>query len=586
MICVWYISKIRKVKIMISSTKTINISAKNDSALNYGRVEKKKSKKLKIFLLLLLIISIPLFFLFNNFEAFRTITIGLNEMEIRYDTFTVSFSELIPDELEEEMKVELSKIENKGKKRFAFVQTDGDIEIGVLNSENVLFEDYLIPVGHLYWLQNSITFEDIAEKEIIVHEGFSNKVESVLKEVLDIEVEVQEVEDVLSYLKENEEDAISFLNFENLNHQYQILYLNDKYFLENTEGGISFNIGVEIKSAPKFLGEVIVTNTQDIFTELDFENILKINMSGVTALSRGLAGKIEKSGDNAYPARKIAEFLGDADIVHTSNEVSFVPNCKPDSGMSFCSHPKYIETLEAINANVIELTGNHNNDFGAQYNAETIEMYKERGWDYYGGGLNSEDAQEILFKELKNSKIAFIGYNYYDTIYNNVMNLAGENRAGANSFSFEKMETDIKKAKEENSLVIVTFQFQECWSYPPSDVIYPPCYKPLSNPDQKKVFRTAVDYGADIVIGSQAHQPQTFEIYNEKPIFYGTGNLFFDQIQWIGTRQGMVLSHYVYENKLLQSKISTTIYDNDMQPYITEGEDRDLLLKLLKEARD
>jgi len=200
--------------------------------------------------------------------------------------------------------------------------------------------------------------------------------------------------------------------------------------------------------------------------------------------------------------------------------------------------------------------------------------------------LNAEDAQEILFKEVKNSKIAFLGYNYYDTIHNNDANLAGTEKAGANSFSFEKMKSDIEEAKKEGALTIVTFQFQECWSYPPSDVIYPPCYKPLSNPDQRAVFRTAVDYGADIVIGSQAHQPQTYEIYEGKPIFYGTGNIFFDQTSWIGTRQGMILTHYVYGEKLLQSRITTTIYDDDMRPYVTKDEDRDLLLKLLREARD
>jgi hypothetical protein len=48
----------------------------------------------------------------------------------------------------------------------------------------------------------------------------------------------------------------------------------------------------------------------------------------------------------------------------------------------------------------------------------------------------------------------------------------------------------------------------------------------------------------------------------------------------------MILTHYVYGEKLLQSRITTTIYDDDMRPYVTKDEDRDLLLKLLREARD
>ena len=106
-----------------------------------------------------------------------------------------------------------------------------------------------------------------------------------------------------------------------------------------------------------------------------------------------------------------------------------------------------------------------------------------------------------------------------------------------------------------------------CWSYPPSDVIYPVCYRPLDNPDQRKVFRMAIDFGADIVIGSQAHQPQTYELYGDGIIFYGTGNLFFDQHMWIGTRQGMILSHYMYSGKHIQSKITPIYTDRDCLLY-------------------
>ena len=55
--------------------------------------------------------------------------------------------------------------------------------------------------------------------------------------------------------------------------------------------------------------------------------------------------------------------------------------------------------------------------------------------------------------------------------------LASANRSGANSYSEEKMESDISKAREKADIVIVDFQFQECYCYPEGDVIYPLCYK-------------------------------------------------------------------------------------------------------------
>ena len=571
---------------MISSRRTITISATRDPAL-YGGTLKKRGGKGKKILLFLFAPFLILFFLFLTNENFsQGLKFRLNELELRYDTFSISFSNTVPTELGQEIESRLIDIEHNGKKRFVFVEDASDIEIGLVEEEYAIFTDHLIPVGHFYWLKNSLESEKIYDKEIVVSEENYDLVRSVLEKHFDSELSIVKVDDVLSYLEENEDSSISFLTLEDLDFKYQILYFDDKYFLDDFDGGIAFYTGIKINAAPEFLVNIIKESTQDIYESTHFDEILKVNMSGVTAISRNLAFEIEASGNPAYPAEYIADFLGDADLVHTSNEVSFVPGCKPERSMRFCSHPSYIETLDAINANVIELTGNHNNDFGSEYNTQTIEMYKERGWGYYGGGLNTEDAQEILFEEVKDSKIAFIGYNYYDSIHNFHANLAGENRAGANSFSFEKMKNDIKQANEQDALTIVTFQFEECWSYPPNDVIYPPCYKPLSNPDQRQVFRTAIDYGADIVIGSQAHQPQTYEIYDGKPIFYGTGNLFFDQIYWIGTRQGMILSHYIHDGRLLQSKITTTLYDDDMRPYVTTGEDRDLLLRLLREARD
>jgi poly-gamma-glutamate synthesis protein (capsule biosynthesis protein) len=199
--------------------------------------------------------------------------------------------------------------------------------------------------------------------------------------------------------------------------------------------------------------------------------------------------------------------------------------------------------------------------------------------------LNTADASKILYKEVKGSTIAFLGYNYYDTMLNSGA-IATDSRAGGNSYSVEKLKSNIAEAKENADVIIVTFQFQECYSYPPSDVIYPICYKPLSSPDQKGVFRQAIDFGADIVVGTQAHQPQTYEIYKDGAIFYGLGNIYFDQNRWIGTRQGLVLSIYILGDSVIQTRLTPTIYDTDLIPRVAEKEVADLLLDLLKSARN
>ncbi len=367
----------------------------------------------------------------------------------------------------------------------------------------------------------------------------------------------------------------------------KLLTLDGKYCMTDSQGCLKIGYVLDGNKRNEFVSHIINHNMGLKYGEseyIDSEDILKINMSGVVAIARGLASKIDSSKNYAYPARDLDEFLSDADLTHISNEVSFVKGCTGYTGMRFCAKPEYIETLKVSGVDIVELTGNHNNDYGSTNNKTTIETYTSLGWDHFGGGLNSEDASKILYKEVKGNTVAFMGYNYYNTMYDQAP-LAKETTAGANSYSVEKLTSNIKEAKEKGALVVVTFQFQECYSYPNGDVIYPICYKPLNSPDQKGVFRQAIDLGADIVIGTQAHQPQTYEVYKGGLIFYGLGNLYFDQKNWIGTRQGIILSLYIKDNDLIQVEIIPTIMGNDLIPRVAEMADSNLLLKLLKSAR-
>ena len=85
-----------------------------------------------------------------------------------------------------------------------------------------------------------------------------------------------------------------------------------------------------------------------------------------------------------------------------------------------------------------------------------------------------------------------------------------------------------------------------------------------------------------MVVGTSAHQPQTYELYQNKPIYYGLGNLFFDQIYWPDTTRSLILTHYFKNDKLLQTRISPTIYDNTFKPRLLDStETQNFLARLL-----
>lgn len=501
------------------------------------------------------------------------------EDTVKYETFKVSFQKDMDPDVQDMIKKSVEDIELNGVKRFEFVN-NGKYEIKEGDGlENVIYSKEYIPVGHVYWIKGEVDMKDLNRVYVL------EKDEKVIKALLK-DVDVVTTQDLVSKLKEDE-SGVGLISVDDLVPSFKVLKLAGKYALEEDGGSFKLRYFLEGKKGTDFVAHVLKRNMELLYGEIgeiNMDTVVKINMSGVVAISRGLASKMDSLKNYSYPAQSIGGFLGDADLTHVSNESSFVQGCTSYSGMRFCSRPEHLETLKKSGVDIVELTGNHNNDFGASNNAKSIQMIKDLGWDYFGGGVDITDASKILYKEVKGSKIAFVGYNYYDTMLGTAA-IATSTRAGANSYSEEKLASDISKAKENADVVIVTFQFQECYSYPPSDVIYPICYKPLSSPDQKGVFRKAVDLGADIVVGTQAHQPQTYEVYNGGMIYYGLGNLYFDQHKWIGTRQGLILSLYIQDGKFLQSRLTPTYMDRNLIPRLASESEGNLLLDLLKKAR-
>lgn len=559
------------------------------------RERKKKSKppkKMLLFAILFSVVGTLIYFLVTNraqtVNAIQFV-VSRNRREINYQTYK-TYLEGIGEKSSEEIKSELGEIQYDDIERFSFVEDreEADIILSYGTGDNVIYSQYLLPVGHLYWTEDSVSINDIkyGEYTVLLNQEGYRKYSEFLKSVYP-DIEIEESGNLISDLEDEACGCIGLLENTELSKEYKLLKIDDKYYLDTFDAGVEVSLVAESNMEElniQFVSNIVKKNLGLTEGEFNKDTIAKVNMTGVTALTRRVAKAMDVRNDYDYPAEKIANFLSDADITHTSNEISFVPGCTSYSGMRFCSNPQSIETLKAIGADVIELTGNHNNDYGSQYNTETIEAYKEEGWGYFGGGLNSEDAREAYITEVDGSKIAFLGYNYYDAVVAGGTNaLAGSSKAGANPYSESRMREDIESVRDEVDIVIVDFQYQECYSYPSSDVIYPVCYRPIGS--QSNVFRKAIDFGADIVVGTQAHQPQTYELYGEGVIFYGLGNLFFDQSMWIGTRQGMILTHYFREGELIQTKITPTIYDSSLQVEVATEDDAELLLDLLDTAR-
>jgi poly-gamma-glutamate synthesis protein (capsule biosynthesis protein) len=303
-------------------------------------------------------------------------------------------------------------------------------------------------------------------------------------------------------------------------------------------------------------------------TNRNADQLTTVMVTGVTALVRGTAFMMERNG-MTYPAIDIGDLLRSADILHISNEISFTPTCwnpltRPefDTNQIFCSKPEYIQLLEAIGTDVVELTGDHFIDQSDEAMLFTIDMYDQRGWPYYGGGRNFEDGIKPALFEHNGNKIAFLGCNAKPPGYSR----ASATSPGAVHCDMSLMAEKIREVSAQDYQPIFTLQHLEYYSYG-------------INRNVVDEFYQAADAGAVIVSGSQAHMPHAIEFYKSSLIHYGLGNLFFDQYgESMEQRKAFIDVHVFYGNQYIGTQLVTIQFiDMARTRFMTDEERTELL---------
>lgn len=304
-------------------------------------------------------------------------------------------------------------------------------------------------------------------------------------------------------------------------------------------------------------------------TNRDPDRMTVLMMTGVTALTRCTAYMMEREGVT-FPGRDVRDWLLEPDITHISNEVSFAEGCKPASCeqvMVFCSSPRYVELIEDLDIDVVELTGNHLLDWGVGAMELSLEMYDGRGIPYFGGGWNVTQAQAPLTLTHGVHTFGFVGCNVVGPDFD----WATDGRPGAAPCNFNQLYARIRGLRDQGVIPIVTLQYWEFNRYEPT-------------PQQRVDFHTLAEAGAVIVSGSQAHQPQGFDFHAGAFIHYGLGNLFFDQMQKLEYRQEFLDRHMFYDGRHISTEVLTAMLEDYARPRPMSPDERAALLKIAFQA--
>ena len=286
------------------------------------------------------------------------------------------------------------------------------------------------------------------------------------------------------------------------------------------------------------------------------ESHFTVVQTGVTAMTRAFIRAVDKHGDILRPVRGVRQVTSPADLAVTSNEVSFSDPCTyplPDR-MLFCSPRDYFPILKEAGFDLIELTGNHNNDYGTAANLASIERYRSEGMKYFGGGRNSEEAGEIRYMKIKGVTLAFAGFNQWGP----PAAWAAKDSPGANRLTSAKFDRTVTEAVKNADIVFISVQWGN-----END--------PVPHKEQMEFFHRAARMGAHIMLSSSAHRAMGMEFYDGRFISYGLGNFLFDQMQTLNHRRGLMARHHFIGKHHVQTELIPYLIYGYSEPHIVSG---------------
>lgn len=196
-------------------------------------------------------------------------------------------------------------------------------------------------------------------------------------------------------------------------------------------------------------------------------------------------------------------------VVDLECPLTHAKTARPKTGPHQKAHPETVLALKYAGVSLAAMANNHIMDYDNQGVKDTLALCNQNGIATVGIGSSKQEATKPFSTELQGEKIAIL--NYAD----NEFLSTPDGSYTCNAIDPINGHYDITKAREENDYVIVIAHAGNEFYHLPS-------------PRTKKLYRYLIDQGADTIISHHTHVFSGYEIYKDKPIFYGLGNFVYD----------------------------------------------------------
>ena len=274
-----------------------------------------------------------------------------------------------------------------------------------------------------------------------------------------------------------------------------------------------------------------------------------------------LPAKYEKEQDPVYFFQKVEPVFSQDDltIVNMEGTLTQETSRKENEVYAFKGDEEYVQILTEGSVEAANLANNHSYDYGEKSYTDTIQALEDAGISTFG-----YDRTAIV--EIKGVKVGLLGTYELDT----------------HEACEEDMIKNIQSLQEQGAQIIIA-SFH--WGIERANI---------PNETQVKLAHSAIDHGADLVLGHHPHVLQGIETYKGKNIVYSLANFCFGGNSSPSDMDSMIYQQtFTLEDGELTEENVTNIIPvkvsssweqgiNDYQPVPVEGDTGEAIISRLE----
>ena len=228
----------------------------------------------------------------------------------------------------------------------------------------------------------------------------------------------------------------------------------------------------------------------------------------------------EEGYDFGYVYERVEKYIQAADLAILNQETVVTDELEPADYPRFCTPADLGEQMVEVGFDAVSLSNNHVLDQGEEGLLATLRFWDSQPVVRYGAYRDENDMNDIRTLTVNNVTFAFLGY----TEHTNGLSLPSDSECRVTYLKeLDLIEQQVRRADEIADVVIVSPHFGTEISN-------------KVNSYQKETAKKLVDWGADIIIGTQPHTPQTMEFIEREDgskafCFYSLGNFVSAQAE-------------------------------------------------------